>query len=41
MAEIGFSAPAQQCLSRRIAKPETLRKSVDHWELDRNAWDSR
>lgn len=41
MAEIEFSVLARQCLSRRIAKPETLRKSVEHWEHDRNAADAK
>jgi hypothetical protein len=37
MAEIEFSALTRQCLSRRIAKSETLRQSVERWERDRNA----
>jgi hypothetical protein len=37
MAEIEFSALTRQWLSRRIAKPETLRKSVEHWERARTA----
>jgi hypothetical protein len=41
MAEIEFSALAQQCVSRRVAKPETLRKDVEHWERDRNAAETR
>jgi hypothetical protein len=41
MAEIKFSALARQCLERRIAKPETLRKGVEHWERDRNAAQTR
>jgi hypothetical protein len=41
MAEIEFSALARQCLERRIAKPETLRQGVEHWERDRNAAQTR
>jgi DDE superfamily endonuclease len=41
MAEIEFSALARQCLARRIANPETLRKGAEHWERDRNAAQAR
>ncbi|MCW2242481.1 hypothetical protein M2351_007137 [Azospirillum canadense] len=37
MAVIEFSVLSRQCLSRRIAKPETLRTSIEHCERDRNA----
>ncbi len=37
MAEIEFSALARQCLARRIAQHETLRRHVAQWEDQRNA----
>jgi len=37
MAEIELSALARQCLSRRIARPETLKRHIQHWEENRNA----
>jgi transposase len=36
MAEIEFSALARQCLSRRIASLDTLRKEVAVWAEERN-----
>ena len=41
MAEIEFSALVRQCLSRRIAKLETLRNGIEHWEHSRNAANSK
>ncbi len=37
MAEIELSALARQCLSRRIARPDTLKRHIQHWEERRNA----
>ena len=37
MAEIELSALARQCLSRRIARPNTLERHIQHWEERRNA----
>ena len=37
MAEIKLSALARPCLSRRIARPETLERHIQHWEVSRNA----
>ena len=37
MAEIEFSALGRQCLARRIATPDTLRRAVAQWEEQRNA----
>ena len=37
MAEIEVSALGRQCLARRIAQPETLRRHVAAWEEKRNA----
>ena len=37
MAEIELSALARQCLSRRIARTETLKRHIQHWEERRNA----
>ena len=37
IAEIDLSALARQCLSRRIAHPDTLRRQVEHWAHQRNA----
>ena len=36
MAEIEFSALKLQCLNRRIADAETLKKEIAAWEIDRN-----
>ena len=37
MAEIELSALARQCLSRRIARPDTLERHIQHREESRNA----
>jgi hypothetical protein len=37
MAEIELSALARQCLSRRVAQQDTLRRKVEEWERRRNA----
>ena len=37
MAEIELSALARQCLSRRIARSDTLERHIQHWEERRNA----
>ena len=37
MAEIEFSALARQCLSRRIAQVDALRRHTANWECKRNA----
>jgi DDE superfamily endonuclease len=37
MAEIELSALARQCLSRRIARTDTLERHIRHWEENRNA----
>ena len=37
MAELEFSAPARQCLGRRIATREELAREVASWEAGRNA----
>jgi DDE superfamily endonuclease len=37
MAEIEFSALARQCLGRRLAHADTLRRHVARWEHARNA----
>jgi DDE superfamily endonuclease len=37
MAEIEFSALARQCLGRRIAQADTLRRHIARWEHARNA----
>ena len=37
MAEIELSALARQCLSRRIARTDTLERHIQHWEERRNA----
>ena len=37
MAEIELSALARQCLSRRIARQDTLERRVAQWQADRNA----
>lgn len=36
MAEIEFSALSRQCLNRRIADQDTMRREVGHWEKERN-----
>jgi hypothetical protein len=36
MAEIELSVLARQCLSRRIARPETLEEKVQRWVEERN-----
>ncbi len=41
IAEIELSALARQCLSRRIAHPDTLRRRIEHWTRQRNATGSR
>jgi hypothetical protein len=37
IAEIEFAALARQCLARRIAHPDTLRRHIAHWQAERNA----
>jgi hypothetical protein len=37
MAEIELSALARQCLSRRIARQDTLERHIQHWEDGRHA----
>ncbi len=37
IAEIELSALARQCLSRRIARQDTLERHIQHWEENRNA----
>jgi hypothetical protein len=37
MAEVELSALARQCLSRRIARQDTLTRHIQHWEERRNA----
>ena len=37
MAEIELSALGRQCLARRIAQQDTLRRKVEQWEQQRNA----
>jgi len=37
MAEIELSVLARQCLSRRIAHPDTLKRQIAGWEAKRNA----
>jgi hypothetical protein len=41
IAEIELSALARQCLSRRIAHAETLRRRIGHWTHRRNAAGSK
>ena len=36
MAEVELSALARQCLSRRIARTDTLERHIQHWEDRRN-----
>jgi hypothetical protein len=37
IAEIEFSALARQCLARRIARADTLKRHIDKWQEARNA----
>ena len=37
IAEIELSVLGRQCLARRIAQQDTLRRKVEHWEQQRNA----
>ena len=37
MAEIELSALGRQCLSRRIARADTLQRQITAWETERNA----
>ena len=37
IAEVELSALARQCLSRRIARLDTLKRHIQHWEERRNA----
>lgn len=41
IAELELSALARQCLSRRIAHPDALRRRIEHWTRQRNATGSR
>jgi len=41
MAEIELSALGRQCLSRRIARADTLQRQITAWEKDRNAGSAR
>ncbi len=41
MAEIELSALARQCLSRRIARQDTLERQIAQWQADRNAAQAR
>jgi hypothetical protein len=41
MAEIELSALARQCLSRRIARQDTLKRQIGAWEVERNACTAR
>ena len=41
MAEIELSALARQGLSRRIARPDTLQRRIQHWEESRNAAEAK
>jgi hypothetical protein len=41
MAEVELSALGRQCLSRRIARADTLKRQIAAWEKDRNAWTTR
>ena len=40
-AEIELSALGRQCLSRRIARADTLQRQIAAWEKDRNAGSAR
>src|SRR5215211_3060407 len=41
MAEIELSALGRQCLSRRIARADTLQRQIAAWETERNASTTR
>jgi hypothetical protein len=41
MAEIELSALGRQCLSRRIARADTLQRQITAWETERNAGTAR
>ena len=41
MAEIELSALGRQCLSRRIARANTLKRQITAWEDKRNASTTR
>ena len=41
MAEMELSALGRQCLSRRIARADTLQRQVAAWETERNASTTR
>ncbi len=41
MAEVELSALARQCLSRRIARQDTLKRRVAQWQADRNAVEAK
>ena len=41
MAEVEMSALARQCLSRRIARQDTLERRVAQWQADRNAAEAK
>ena len=41
MAEIELSALGRQCLSRRIARQDTLKRQIAAWEDTRNACTTR
>jgi hypothetical protein len=41
MAEIEFSALTRQCLARRIARQDTLKRQIAAWEKERNACPTR
>jgi hypothetical protein len=41
MAEIELSALGRQCLSRRIARADTLKRQIGAWEVERNACTAR
>ncbi len=41
MAEVELSALARQCLSRRIARQDTLVRQIAQWQADRNAAQAR
>ncbi len=41
MAEIELSALTRQCLSRRIARADTLQRQITAWEESRNAGSAR
>ena len=41
MAEVELSALARQCLSRRIARRDTLERHIQRWEESRNAAEAK